>query len=99
METIKFNNKIFDKETLLFVMNVSDYDYDLEYEKWYYMLYINEKITESELKEIKREIQDQQLRKDIAKKNKKLREYIVSTALSIPKNLDTKNNWDEKTDE
>lgn len=69
----------------MYVITKYDTDFDIKFKdnnwcikNWW------EIISKDIVKNIKKEINENQLRKDIASSNKKIREEIISTALSMP---------------
>jgi len=81
MTTLKFNSEIYEKEAILYTLNQYDIDYDIQFKNNNFEILINEEISLEDKKEIKKKINSNQLRKDIANSNKKIREYIIATAL------------------
>jgi len=84
MTTLKFNSEIYEKEAILYTLNQYDIDYDIQFKNNNFEILINEEISLEDKKEIKKKINSNQLRKDIANSNKKIREYIIATALWFP---------------
>jgi len=81
MSKIKFDANIYDKEVLLYVLNMYDINYEIKFNDNSFEVIIEEKIENDGIKEIKKKVNENQLRKDISNSNKKIREYIIATAL------------------
>lgn len=79
-----FQANIYDKEILLYVLSMYDIDYSIEFQDNNFIIIFNETIEKKDLQKIKKQIDKAQLRKDIANSNKKIREYIIATALWMP---------------
>ena len=85
MKKIKLDAHIYDKDCILYVLNLYDeIDFDIIFKDNTYYIKIKNNISTDEIKELKNEIDSVQLRKDIANSNKKIREYIIATALGFP---------------
>jgi len=84
MSKIKFDANIYDKEVLLYVLNMYDINYEIKFNDNSFEVIIEEKIENDGIKEIKKKVNENQLRKDISNSNKKIREYIIATALWFP---------------
>jgi His-Xaa-Ser system protein HxsD len=81
MTVLTFDANIYDKEVLLYVLNQYDIDYDIKFNENNFNIHFSMDLDENDIKLIKKKINDNQLRKDIANSNKKIREYIIATAL------------------
>lgn len=81
---LTFQANIYDKEILLYVLSMYDIDYSIEFQDNNFIIIFNEIIEKKDLQKIKKQIDKAQLRKDIANSNKKIREYIIATALWMP---------------
>ena len=84
MKKIKLNAKIYDKESILYVLNLYDINYEIDFKNEYFIIEFEEEIDKDDIKTLKKKIDATQLRKDIANSNKKIREYIIATALGFP---------------
>jgi His-Xaa-Ser system protein HxsD len=84
MKKIKLNAKIYDKESILYVLNLYDTTYEIDFKNNYYIITFEEDLDKEDISLLRKKINSTQLRKDIANSNKKIREYIIATALGFP---------------
>ena len=84
MTVLTFDTNIYDKEVLLYVLNQYDIDYKISFNNNNFEISFKEDLDEEDIKILNKKINDNQLRKDIANSNKKIREYIIATALWFP---------------
>lgn len=80
---ISLDANIYDKDVILFVLSDYDIDFDIKFNDNQRIITFR-KVNTDLINQIKKEINEQQLRKDIAIQNKKIRETIISTALALP---------------
>ena len=81
---LTFSAEIYDKEVILYVLSMYDIDYNISFQDNNFEIKFNEDLNSEDIKKLKKQIDKAQLRKDIANSNKKIREYIIATALWFP---------------
>ncbi len=86
MKSFSLDSQIYDKDVIIFVLTKYDINFKINLnDNNQREIKINsDNINEEFIQNIIKEINEQQLRKDIAMQNKKIREIIISSALSFP---------------
>jgi len=84
MTVLTFDANIFDKEVLLYVLSLYDIEYDIKFNENNFEIHFQEELDNKDISILKEKITENQLRKDISTSNKKIREYIIATALGFP---------------
>ena len=77
---------------ILYTLWIYDKQYDIKFNNNMFEVIFENKLTKDEIDEIKKKVNENQLRKDIATENKKIREYIIAAALWFPENNDKQTN-------
>ena len=80
---ISLDANIYDKDVILFVLTNYDIDFDIKFNQDKREI-VFKNVSSWIIEKIKKQIDEQQLRKDIAIQNKKIREAIITAALSFP---------------
>jgi len=86
MKNFSLDSQVYDKDVIIFVLTKYDINFKINLnDNNQREIKINsDNINEEFIQNIIKEINEQQLRKDIAMQNKKIREIIISSALSFP---------------
>ena len=81
---ISLDANVYDKDVILFVLTNYDIEYNIIFNNNQREIQFSKNIDSNIIAEIKQKINEQQLRKDIALQNRKIRESIIAAALSLP---------------
>lgn len=68
----------------MYVLSLYDIEYDIKFNENNFEIHFQEELDNKDISILKEKITENQLRKDISTSNKKIREYIIATALGFP---------------